>query len=120
MGMVPQEGAHRHQNPGRAETTLETVALAEGGLDGMERLSVRGQALHGGDLSPVGLDREDEAGAHRLAVEQHGARSAHPVLAPYMRAGETELMAQEVAQEETRLLPAVVTSPVDGDVQPDG
>jgi len=53
-------------------------------------------AFDGGDLVAVGLYREHQAGARRLAVEQHGAGAADAVLAAGMRAGETEIVAQAI------------------------
>ena len=46
----------------------------------------------------VGLHREHEAAAHDLAVHAHGAGAAHAVLAADVRAGEAQLLAQEVDQ----------------------
>ena len=37
---------------------------------------------------PLGLHREDQAGAHRPPVEQHRAGAAHAMLATGMRAGQ--------------------------------
>jgi len=47
-----------------------------------------GQALDRRHLVPVGLDGEQRARLHRLAVEQHGARAARGGVAPDVRAGE--------------------------------
>ena len=71
-------------------------------------------------VPPLGLYGEKQAGAHRLAVEQHGAGTAHAVLAAHMGAGETQLVAEEVAQEETRFRRSVVMSAVDGESDPHG
>ena len=51
----------------------------------------------------VGLHREHQAGAHRLAVEEDRAGAADAVLAADVRAGQAELVAQEVAQQQARL-----------------
>ena len=64
-----------------------------------------------GDVSPsTVVDRVPSActanirhDAHRLAVEQHGAGAAHAVLAADVGAGQAELVAQEVAEQEARL-----------------
>jgi hypothetical protein len=47
-----------------------------------------GEALDRPELVPVGLHREDDAGADGLAVEQDRARPAHTLLAAEMEAGE--------------------------------
>jgi hypothetical protein len=41
----------------------------------------------------VGLHREEQAGAHRLAVEEHGAGAADAVLAADVGAGQAEVVA---------------------------
>jgi hypothetical protein len=53
--------------------------------------------------TPVRLHGEEQAGAHGLAIQQHGARTTDAVLAPHVRAREPQLVAQEVAQEEAGL-----------------
>ena len=73
---------------GRAVAALHAVGLAERVLDHAE-LARRGrQPLDGGDGVAVGLHREHQAGAHRLAVDQHRAGAADAVLAAGMGAGE--------------------------------
>ena len=51
----------------------------------------------------MGLNREDQTGPHRVAVEQHRARPAGTVLAAQMGAGQPALLAQEVGQRHPRL-----------------
>ena len=62
----------------------------------------------------VGLHGEHQAGAHRLAVEQHRAGAADAVLAAGMGAGEPELLAQAVEQGLARLDLDGVRAAVDG------
>ena len=57
-------------------------------LDQAQLARRRRDAFDGGDSVAVGLHREHQAGARRLAVEQHGAGAADAVLAAGMRAGE--------------------------------
>ena len=54
---------------------------------------VPSEALDGDDVVPVGLRRENEARAHELAVEEHRARAALPLLAGVLRAGKLEPVA---------------------------
>ena len=54
-------------------------------------------------LRAFGLHREDEAGAHRLAVDQHGAGAADAVLAADVGAGQPQLVAQAVGERQARL-----------------
>ena len=55
------------------------------------------------DVAAVGLHGEHDAGAHRLAVEEHRAGAADAVLAADVRAGQTQLVPQEVAEQKARL-----------------
>jgi len=73
------------------------------------------QALDGHDLVPVRLRREEQAGAHRQPVIEHGAGAADAVFAPDMGAGQRQLVAQEIHEQQPGLDPALVTHAVDGD-----
>src|SRR5690606_27488580 len=68
--LLLEEPDRRHDHPRRAVATLEPVTLPGALLDGVER-TVVGEALDGGDGSPVGLDGEHRAGLDRLAVGHH-------------------------------------------------
>src|SRR5438094_2860725 len=115
--VVAQERDERHEDARSAEAALQRVRLAESGLQRVELVrAARREALDGRQLSAVRLHRQHQAGAHRLAVEQHGAGAAHAVLAADVGAGEPQVLAQEVAQEEPRLDVAPVLDPVDGHV----
>ena len=87
--------------PGRAEAALQAVVLPEGLLQRMQH-AVLHQALDRRDLGAVGLHREHQARAGRLAVDQHRARPADAVLAADVRAGEPQVLAQEVDQQLAR------------------
>ena len=52
---------------------------------------------------PSRLHGKHQAGAHRDAVEQHGAGAADAVLAAGMRAGQRQLVAQAIEQRGARL-----------------
>ena len=67
------------------------------------------EPLDGSHASPVGLHREQQAGAHRLAVEQHGAGAAHAVLAAEVRSRQLDVLAEEVRERLARL-----DEPLDG------
>src|SRR5437870_5138276 len=116
--MLAQERDERHEDARRAEAALQPVSLAERGLKRMQRVArAVSEALHGLDLVAVRLDGEHEAGADRLAVQQHGAGAAHPVLASNVRSGEAQVVAQEVGEEQPRLHRALVAHAIDGDHQ---
>ena len=72
------------------------------------------QALDRRHRGAVDLDGEHQARAHRLTVHQHGAGAADAVLAADVRAGEAELVAQEVAEEQARLDVGGVGRAIDG------
>jgi hypothetical protein len=59
----------------------------------------RRQALDGGDLMSLGLDREHQARADRHSIEQHRAAPANAVLAPNVRAGKAEVVAEVIRQQ---------------------
>ena len=66
----------------------------------------------------VGLRREHQAGTNRRAVENDGAGAANAMLATDMGAGEQQVVAQEIAQQQPAFdLPAVLRAVHrDGDV----
>jgi hypothetical protein len=76
-------------------------------------LPIPGQAFHGRHLGPVRLDGEHEAGADRLAVDEHGAGAARSVLAADVGSGEPEVVAEEVDEQPTRLHAFLIRDPID-------
>ena len=66
-------------------------------------------------LPAVGLDREHQAGADRLAVEDHRAGAADAVLAADMGAGLAAVVADGIDQRLARLDADVVRAAVDGE-----
>ena len=100
--VVLEVGRDRGDEPRCAEAALQPVALGERLLHRAHRLGVVADALDGGDLVGLGRDREHQARAHRLAVDEHGARAAHAVLAADVGAGEAQVVAQEVGQQPPR------------------
>jgi len=59
----------------------------------------RCQALDGGDAAPGALQRQPVAGFDRLAVDQHRAGAALCRVATLVRAGELQLLAQDIHQQ---------------------
>ena len=104
---------HRqHQKTRRAESTLKRVVLDECALHGMQLVPL-GKAFDRADALALGLDREHQAGSDRLIVKDHGTCAAHPVLAPYMRPGQSALVTDDVDQRSSRLDPNGVVMAVD-------
>jgi len=62
---------------------------------------------------PVGLHGEHQAGANRLAIEQDRAGAADAVLAADMRAGQSEIVAKKIAEQQARFDVPRVTDAVD-------
>src|SRR5512141_1924495 len=89
----------------------------EPGLEGRSPWPAGGNALDRGDLAAVGLDREDRAGLHRQPVEVDRARAALRGVAADLRAGQVEVLAQDVDEHAARLDLEVVGLAVDD--QPD-
>ncbi len=101
-GLLLQRVRRQHQEARRAEAALQAVVVDEGLLQRMQLLAV-GEPFDGADLPAVGLDREHQAGADRLAVEDDRAGAADAVLAADMRAGLAAVVADRVDQRLARL-----------------
>src|SRR3989454_574192 len=112
--LVAQKRLRRHEDARRAETALQRVGEHEGALQLLDLARV-GQALDRVHLAAVGLRGEHETGAHDLAVDSHGARAAHAVLAADVGAGELELVPEEVGEVEARGHAALHPLAVDGE-----
>ena len=56
------------------------------------------EAFDGRDRGAVGLDGEEQAGAHRVTVQEDGAGPADSVLAAEVGAGECAVLAEEVGE----------------------
>src|SRR6266851_4108762 len=111
-GPLAEKRAGAHDDPGGAVAALEPVLGPERFLHRMQALG-GSDAFDGGDAPAVGLDRQHEAGADRLAFQQDGARPAHAVLAAHVGAGQLEVLSQEVGQGLAHLHRALVVAVVD-------
>ena len=98
MGIDHVDGGHNHSRG--TESTLQSVVLTEGFLHGMELVSAA-QPFDGGDRRAVGLDGEHQAGANAHPVGEDRACPAYAVLAAGVGADETELVSEEVDQEQS-------------------
>jgi hypothetical protein len=94
------------------------VTLAERGLQRMLGVTRLAQALDCVDRCPVRLDGENRARLHGAAVEVHGARAALGRVATDMRAGDAEVVAQEVHEQLPRLNLSLPSLAVDGNGDP--
>ena len=91
----------RHQHSRRTEAALQRVAVAERRLQ-IGDLTAVGQSFDRLNRCVMRLYRQHQAGAHDFAVDAHGAGAANPVLAPDMRAGQFQMLPQEVRQIQPR------------------
>ena len=99
--MLFQQLQRAHQEAGRAIAALETVAVAEGLLHGMQ-LAVFRHPLHGQNLATIGLESEYGAGLDAFAVQQDRAGAAVAGVAANVCAGQAELFAQQLHQQGPR------------------
>jgi hypothetical protein len=74
------------------------MCLSKALLKRVKLARIRGQPLHREELMLVRLHGQQEAGTHRLAIEEYRAGAAGPLLAAHMGAAEAELVAEEIAQ----------------------
>ena len=106
--------------PGVQNPHCSAWRVAEGVLQRVQARAVARQSLDGVHPAAVGLHGEDQAGARGLAVDQHGAGPAGAVLAAQVRAGEAEVLAQQIREEHARdhARPPLGAVHDDGDVMP--
>ena len=102
VGLLGEQAGRRHDHPRRAVAALQPVVLHERLLHRVQ-LAVGGEALDREDVGAVGLDGEHRAALHRLAVDVDGARAARRRVAADVRAGQLELLAQELHEQRPRL-----------------
>jgi hypothetical protein len=118
FGVLAEERHQGHQNAGSTKPALQGMAVAKGLLEGVKWIP-SAQSFHRGHLTAFGLYGEDQTGSDCLAVQENGAGSAHAVLAPDVGAGEFEIMAEEVAEQEPGFDLALVAPAIDCNRQPD-
>ncbi len=94
---VSQKCLRADQHAGRAETALQRIAPLECLLEVGNDAGIR-NAFDGLHLGAVALHGKDEAAAHDLVVDHHGAGAAHALLAADMAAGQPQILAQEIDQ----------------------
>ncbi len=90
------------QHAGRAEPALQRMMLAEGGLQRRQGIIGR-KTLDGNDRAAFGLNRQHQARADRLPLDDDGARAAHAMLAAEMGSGLPQHIAQAIGQVHARL-----------------
>ena len=77
--------------------------IAKGLLERMEIVEGARDAFHRRDAGAIGLDRQHETAPNRSLLHQDRAGPAHAVLASEVRAGQPQLVAQEIGQGQTHI-----------------
>ena len=72
--------------------------LGEGALQRM----IAAEALDGGHLGALGVGDGNETGAHRLAIDEDGARAALALATPFLRSGKLALHAEYIEETSHR------------------
>src|SRR5689334_13240090 len=98
---APERRLCRRDHARRTDAALESMMFAEARLQGREALILR-QPFDRDDFAALGLDGQYQTAADSLAVDQHGAGTAHSVLATDMRAGQPQMMAQAIRKRQAR------------------
>jgi hypothetical protein len=98
-----EQRARREHHSRLAESALERAALVERGLHRIGARTAgahmrRHQALDRRDLATFAQRGQRDAREDRLTVREHGASAAIALVATLLRAGETELVAQDLEQ----------------------
>src|SRR5579862_1275472 len=110
IGIILEQGFGGEDEARRAVRALKGGVVHEGLLDWVQLLLAEG--LHRDDLLAGRQRRQQQAGADRLAIDQHGAGAAHADTAALAHGEQLELAPQHVQQGVMRLdgdllLPAV-------------
>ena len=114
IGIVRQQFSQTHENPRRAESTLQSVMVLKCLLQGFEA-GGDAQSLDRFQASAIHLNRECQAGSGRAALYQHGAGSADSVFTTKMCSGQADFMPKEVGQRHAGFDIAGVSLAVDVD-----
>src|SRR5262245_41500045 len=91
LGLVLQERCHRHDHAGLAVAALGHVVIDPGLLHLVQR-AARGEPLDGGNLLALGGADWQRAGAHRRAVDVHGAGAALGDAAAIFGSSQTDIL----------------------------
>ena len=83
------------------KAALQAVGTSESALQGFNSPAGR-RGFNGSQIVTVGLNRQHNAGAHRLAIEQQRAGTHTPCSQPSAFRS-MQILADEVAQKEARL-----------------
>jgi hypothetical protein len=99
IGITLQKGVTGYDHSRRAVTALKSVVFDEGFLY-RAQVTVLCQTFDSRDFTAIRLDREMETGFNNFAVEEHGAGAALADDAADVSASETNILAEEMGQEQ--------------------
>src|ERR1700741_4307942 len=112
--MIAKQRVTRQHHSRRAVAALESAMFYKVFLYGTQ-LSVFRQSFDGRDFTAVLLDGKVQTRLHELVVEQNRAGAAYADDAADVGSGETDVLAEKMGQQETRLDVLFILSAVDGD-----
>ena len=92
----------REDLPRRAVAALKAVAVQEGGLHRV-KLVAFGEAFNRNDVLAFARRRQRQTGQDTLAVDDDGTRAARALIAPFLRACQTEHIAEGIQQGQARV-----------------
>src|SRR5439155_5841497 len=113
IGLALQHADEEHQKARGAEAALQPMMGHEGALQRMQGPAIR-EVLDGANGAALRLYGKHQAGADRLAVEQHRACAARTVLATHMRPGQAAFFPDRIEQGAARLQLQTIGPIVDG------
>src|SRR3954465_4957073 len=99
MWMPPEQINCAHDHTGGAITALQSVVVAKCCLHGMHGAVCLGEAFNGYDRAAVRLPGEHVAAFDRLTIDIDGTGAALCGIAPDMRPGQAQCVADEVHQQ---------------------
>ena len=101
MALHQVDRAQHHAR--RAEAALQAVTILERRLHRMQLAIGRGEPFDRGYLRAVRLRGEYRARLDRVAIDQHRAGAALTGVAADVRAGQAEVIADEIDQQRARI-----------------
>jgi len=98
LRIILQQRGDRHDHARCAKTALQRVAIGESLLHGVQFLALR-EAFDRDDVGPARLHRQHRARLDGAAVDVDRAAAALARIAPDVRAGQLQLVAQHIDEQ---------------------
>jgi hypothetical protein len=113
--VVLEELYATHDHARGAESTVKTMVFLEAVLEWVERSSLGGKSLDGGEAVPIGLNGQHGATFDALAIQQDGAGTAAAGIASDVGTGHVEDLADHVHKQEPGFDFQFMFCAIDGD-----